>query len=676
MVRTKSLVWLSSFGMKLSYLTLFGAACSQVTEDSSETTIPAPAPVQMAEPLPDHEPTPQASVIVRWKDMALANGTPLPSSSRIAGELRNATDRTVSGRLMLVTAGLDGRKIERELQRFSLAGKRTMDASIEVIQLPVQSEVAPSFAALVAEMESPSGMTKVSSRPLYYRFQKGYAEAVLFGSNELTKEPDWGLRTDKPTEVQGRILEIDGQFTDAAELGRGAAEAAVSSGSGRQGLSTIVHTAVDVRTGKAVLPPPRNPPKLTAAAPPRSAAAHSPAFVVCSNWWVQYTDSDKGEDYFATSSWAHQRARYAYAYLVDAWWNVIWEGNLDSAGCASVEVPAAGEYGLFQITLGTHRDGREFNTFYHDNGSFLVGADLAWFTVYPNTTWMNLYPWGVDDSIQVAAITGQVLYQDFLASNGLGLLANHPYRIDTNLGCPTFAPFTDSCYVRPSHGGGTFGTTRIGTTVIDGAPSANWKYVTAHEIGHHVQDAAMGFISYDYNETATQSLCTCSYDLSWGNVSHCLQSREHSGGGQTEGFAQTFAARVFNSPGDGDQTLVYYKPIAWDNWNDPTWPPSRVEVLDQYQWRHTNCPATDRGVEMDWMGFFAALTSEYSSDSVPMTDVFNVYRTTCGSGTSVKCNNSGVLWGNLDFWAGSYWASNPDAYNYWIAMANAYGVNN
>jgi hypothetical protein len=79
---------------------------------------------------------------------------------------------------------------------------------------------------------------------------------------------------------------------------------------------------------------------------------------------------------------------------------------------------------------------------------------------------------------------------------------------------------------------------------------------------------------------------------------------------------------------------------------------------------------------MDWMTFFYALTMEYTSDSVPMNDLFQVYRKACGSGPPVKCSNNSVSWATLDFGAGELWASNPDAYNYWLAMSAAHGVSN
>jgi hypothetical protein len=206
---------------------------------------------------------------------------------------------------------------------------------------------------------------------------------------------------------------------------------------------------------------------------------------------------------------------------------------------------------------------------------------------------------------------------------------------------------------------------------------AHWKYIIAHEIGHHAQDAAMGYMHYYYSDEASESLCTCSYDLDWGNVEHCMQSREFSGGAQLEGFAQTFASRVFNLPSQSDAVHVYYKPFAEHDWMDPEWPPEATfDVLDAPQWRNSECPATNKGVEMDWMTFFYALTMEYTSDSVPMNDIFEVYRTACGSGTPVKCSNVILNWSSLDFGASEVWAWNPDAYNYWLAMSAAHGVSN
>jgi hypothetical protein len=262
-----------------------------------------------------------------------------------------------------------------------------------------------------------------------------------------------------------------------------------------------------------------------------------------------------------------------------------------------------------------------------------------------------------------------------MTAHGLGIPA-HEFRIETNTGCPHFDPMTDSCFLSPHHGGGAAGTTLIGTTEIDGAPSAHWKYLIAHELGHHVQFAAFGVLDAAYDQDASESLCSCAYDLSWGNTEHCMQSREHIGGAQVEGFAQFFASRVFNNPAQGDGTLVYYKPIAWDNWMDPAWPPSPVDPANTYRWRNTECPAAFTGVEMDWMGFFYALTMEYTSDSVPVSDLVGVYRHACGQGSPSSCNITFTTWSFLSFWKNSYWSNNPDAINYWNFLGNEYGVAN
>ena len=156
-----------------------------------------------------------------------------------------------------------------------------------------------------------------------------------------------------------------------------------------------------------------------------------------------------------------------------------------------------------------------------------------------------------------------------------------------------------------------------------------------------------------------------------------MQSREQGTAAQVEGFAQMFASRVFNNPSQGDAKLIYYKPIALDGWFDPKWPPQPVEMNNNYLWRNTNCPAANKGVEMDWMGFFYALTMEYTSDSVPMSDLAGLYRHACGGvATPANCAFDQITWGQLDFAKSFFWASNPDAINYWNFLSNEHGVAN
>jgi hypothetical protein len=622
-------------------------------------------------PLPDHEPVPHSILVVRWRDTAAMTGAVRSAADGIVGELRNATKKPVTARVLVVTAGLDGRKIERELQRFTLAAEAIAEANVQLSKLPIQSEAALSFAALLAEVDGPKGTIRVSSTPVYYRFQKGYTEAVLYNADEVAKLPNGGLMTEDLMDVRGRILEADGSVTDAADALARTAVTNLSLGKGVQGLSGFGRVAVDPTTGRA---PPPFAAKLPGAHPTQTLQAPSRvSLMVCTRWHVQYTDAGFGEDHFATSSWSHQRASFAYAYIVDTGWNTYWEGNLDSAGCAWVSL-APGVYAVFQVTDNTRQGGKLFQSYYMAGGTENTSYDYTGFSVGTGTTWVELYPSGNDSAIQAAAVTGQILYQDANTPHGLGLVSDHPYKVVTNIGCPGFPPATDSCYMDTSNGGGPFGTTRIGTTEIDGVPSANWKYMIAHEIGHHVEDSAMGFYNYNYMDNASEPLCACNYDLSWGNTEHCMQSRENIGGAQNEGFAQAFGGRVFNSPSENDAIHVYYKPFAEDDWDDPEWPPSKFDLLDQPRWRQTQCNVAAKGVEMDWMTFFYAVTMEYSSDSVPMSDVFSLYRLACGNGTPVKCSNQTIGWPNLSFWAGDQWADNPDAMNYFWAMGAAHGV--
>jgi hypothetical protein len=61
--------------------------------------------------------------------------------------------------------------------------------------------------------------------------------------------------------------------------------------------------------------------------------------------------------------------------------------------------------------------------------------------------------------------------------------------------------------------------------------------------------------------------------------------------------------------------------LSIDEYYDPEWPPSALEMNHNHLWRNTNSPAANKGVEMDWMGFFCALTMESTSESVPMSDL-------------------------------------------------------
>ena len=272
-----------------------------------------------------------------------------------------------------------------------------------------------------------------------------------------------------------------------------------------------------------------------------------------------------GEDVYANPFQQDVAASFAYAYLLTVPGNaVVWQGWLDLWGCMpnTVNVPN-GTYRLQQSTTWTGFSPYRFHVYFWSGGydyEYQVWADCtanSSGTYYVHPTFNNA-------AIQVSGVVSRMMaYQLYGLFGGVPLgMVGGSYTIRTNQGCSDLTPPTDSCYSPSGPPWNGDGRVHIGTTVINGWATANWKNIIGHEIGHMVQYRAMGYYNYDYSDPATEPACQCTHDpLIWGNTVHCLQSREPAGGAQLEAFAHAFANRLFNE-NQANGSFAYYKPFA------------------------------------------------------------------------------------------------------------------
>lgn len=189
-----------------------------------------------------------------------------------------------------------------------------------------------------------------------------------------------------------------------------------------------------------------------------------------------------------------------------------------------------------------------------------------------------------------------------------------------------------------------------------------WKYTMGHELGHALQERAMGGLSGDYSASEPfqpPGKCRCDHVTS-SNTLHCLQSIEHPSAAHLEGWAQFFASRAWNNASQSDCTFKYYKEFASDacmpgippdgcttlpNGLVSNRPPVPVSCLDPVRWRNTQCfdatvappeMATLWATEYDYMGFFYSLNTQGGSGRFSMNDLFDVFRAVCRNGV---CSN-------------------------------------
>jgi len=173
----------------------------------------------------DPESAPHSELSVRWRDAKDLSRAIVDSSAGLVVDVQNATPKEVQGRLFLVTAGLDSRRIKRPLQDFKLSPKGSLEVIVPVDALPIQSENSTSRVRLHAEIQRANGTTVQSfTPPLYYQFQQSYTKAQFFNEQDVGDLPD--LTTLDLFDVQGRIREADGTWTDAAVAAAATAEEA------------------------------------------------------------------------------------------------------------------------------------------------------------------------------------------------------------------------------------------------------------------------------------------------------------------------------------------------------------------------------------------------------------------------------------------------------------------
>jgi hypothetical protein len=658
-----------SIAAACAWVALLGCSSSEsIPDDQSRGSAAPPTLSQGAAPdraFIDPESAPRSEVAVIWRDAETLSGATLGAAETLVVDVQNATPNEVHGRIFLVAAGLDSRRIKRPVQDFTLSGKDRLEVKVPVGALPVQSENSTSRIRVHVEIDRPNGQTVQSfTPPLYYKFQENYAKAQFFSDRDIGNLPGGGVTTQNLLDVQGRIIDTDGTVREAAAAAAAAAEEAARTGGGRVGLTGFGRARADGADGKET--PKRNavPVKASALKAPDQAMPLTNTITLCTTWATDFADSGMGEDFLDPANNGYTSAAHTGYWITNAgsWSTVYANGWLDAWGCASVTL-APGDYWVWRFTDEIGTGGVTFQAYYMSESTEYYDYDYTGFTVDSGTSWVNTYPWWNDDTIQVAAIATVVASRQ--QSVGLGMPSGN-YKIHVNEGCGSSV----SCY-----NSGTNVTSISPDAIGGGASHAAWKHIVAHEFGHHVQFLAMGYPGYGYTLSSSYAHCRCDhYDTYWGNTIHCIQSREEIGGAALEGYGHAFAARVFNNTSQTNATFGYYKPFL-NPWYDTDYPPLSFDAYNSYQWMESRCPASDQGTEIDWLNFVYGITNEASSYPTTMANLFSVYRRACGN-PSANCNDQTVSWSALNGAAQTHFGTSSPYYTRFNSTGAAAGVDN
>lgn len=581
-------------------------------------------------------------LVVRWGTLPYNQLT--PASTSIDAEIENTTPDARTATLVLISAGLDGRSVRRELRQITVPGGGRSDVVFAPKDFPIQSATSTPFVVAQVEYTSQGASRVVPSKPLYYRFDAGYGNVTLRPVEEVGITANDGEPTSPGAAPSGRIFS-NGSFTDLIPDGI----------YGQTGFATLSADAADPLTASAP------------AAPQPSGLTSNISIKVCTSWHMQYIDSGLGEDIWTSTAWRDVPASYANATLLTSPGNVtVWAGQLDWQGCmpSSVSV-ASGTYKMQHKTTGIGTSPIFYNVYYMTGGTEFVSIPWATFTASSSTTY-TVHPQLNNDAVQAAAVASTILVTHFLGVLGgtdLGI-ADGSYKVHANEGCPGDS-FSGSCYRTDTD------IVYIGTFQNNGYTEAHWKFIVAHEMGHQVQFHAMGRPNFNLDsDMPTQTACQCNFDAGYG-TSHCLQSRELQGGAEVEGFGHGFASRIFNSASEANGAFNYYKPFRPDT-GPRLFPPMYRDTYNAQRWMELHCTASDKGVEWDWSTFVFNVSNISTANQTKLSDLFNIYKAACGF---ANCDNNDLVgFPELDFMASSYYAGDA-RYTRFHNAGNSHGIN-
>lgn len=339
-----------------------------------------------------------------------------------------------------------------------------------------------------------------------------------------------------------------------------------------------------------------------------------------------------------------------------------WSGFLDEDGCTpkigvapdtqyhfsqGTMVEASDSNGPYRITILDALDPQFPLVVWPDEGTAEEYSQTYWMSTDYQTA-STLPPWVLnidiaphtsDPNQNAAAVYGEVLDKIDILDIGAPPAARRTLvsLYEQQASPPPFsAIYNTRCDVTKNGGHSTLsnGDSRICLPFL----AAGWKNILAHEFGHAqcrtwdwvahgIPDPDSDNSGYTTHDPNVPLLCQCEH--AWNTVDdegHCLQSREYTHVGISEGWAHFIALATYNNRDDVDSTGMaegyfgYYgalclgvNPITQDCITNPA--PNPVHAADPVQWMESNCDPgdADRGVEGDWLKFFYYLWADKQS---------------------------------------------------------------
>ena len=178
----------------------------------------------------------------------------------------------------------------------------------------------------------------------------------------------------------------------------------------------------------------------------------------------------------------------------------------------------------------------------------------------------------------------------------------------------------------------------------------------------------MGFQGLnDHNDTSMLMKCNCY--LIEGTPQMCFQSREFIRAAESEAWAYFYSTSLFNERETNCSFAYWHEMYDGEDPFDAEldhYPPVTVDCADMPKWQYNLCPADDKGVLQDWLGFYWNVwaNGDYKYTINELSDVYSRPEV-----------SSDMLWSELVSAVNAKYPSNQEKRNQFINMGGFAGVN-
>lgn len=644
-------------------------------------------------------------VTVGWT--AVPHGIERAASLTLVAQSHVDEPRRVTPRVLV--RGLDDRTAELELAAIELGPHDRAELTVRLDELPVQG-ISHSVTLLASgTFETAGEQITVQTEPLAFHFEPGYAAAFVYTLDTMVTELDGGHLVDDPRALEGRVLDggtwaaVEGDLgSDAIPDGLGSIEYTYEITTPEErahGISQSLVAATDPAAAGSSTggsePIPDIPPPWCAMMPWDCCTGDN-CVDVCVDWTTTYVDASAAnaatkEDYAVGGATQTVDASYTQFDITKFTCGpyICWTSTVKSDlllgpdGCATLDLPAGSGYSFkaktrLQYGVGGNTYPVEHHTANDPNTNVGVVTISSSFTVpvagSPLPPPMITLP--QHQAANAAAAVSRTL------ASGAAVDQPQGFTILSGLGCGSQPgiPATDAC-------AGSLVKTGPYTNPDNSAGDLRWKFILAHEIGHVMQQKAMGTLWNPYcftpapvnvttncsppntaDHPGVDESCGCSH-VSGSNGLHCLQSFEYTPVAQLEGYAQFFSARVWNAP-DNTCLFRYYKQFLADGAVNPTQPPFNASCSTFVNWRDNHCFHGQAGTEYDWMQFLWNLHA-VGNTKLSIHEIYEVYRGAC---TDENCSGEAPEWPALEASAAAYFGAGTAKLTKFVTTADAAGV--